>query len=1347
MTVYESGEFTAGASVAVSKEQSGHLGKILNIIGTKIEGSGEFEITGVIVEEPVIHIELKTFTFKISFQIEKSLDVKEIIKSVAPESVADVISNIQKYVGLDISASIYFGGSFEVFYDFTTDTTELTVTVWFGTKLSVTIAIVTFSAGITIELSFNFAPIGNTFTATFIAYAQAEVDLVLTTLHFDGSFTLEWSAGPEDKEGTQMNIDIDNDGLSDDYEQMIGTDPTNPDTDGDGISDGIEISEYKTDPTNNDTDGDHISDGAERDWYETHGCEPLGDIDNDGIPNILDIDSDNDSLPDGDEILVYYSDPLVRDSDGDGIEDGEEVSIGTSPIDSDSDDDNMGDNEELAMGLNPTNNDTDGDGLRDGFEEYILGTNPDNNDTDGDSLSDGDEYNIYGTNPLVRDSDGDGLDDGYEVLNVNTSPLYEDSDNDNVTDYEEIKGWYISFTNDSSGTVFIIKVTSDPLDNDTDNDGVLDGVEKVYGSNPQNNDTDNDGLTDDQEISGVTYDGVHVVYPDPTEWDTDGDTLSDGYEVNVSHADPTDDDTDDDCLDDGTELSIGTNMNDNDTDNDGILDGPEYDYLNNTRNVDPATHDVDGDGTIDIKDNDSDNDGLLDDDELLTYFTDPLDSDTDDDGASDSTEINSMKTDPLNPDTDGDGLLDGTISNPNIVNGVGEGNVGTSPLDNDTDNDGLLDGEEIELLPNGFVQITNPLNPDSDNDGLLDGHEYEIFTDPNKSDTDDDGLLDGSEVNGVNITGSVPSYYTIGPFYPNPLDNDTDNDGLDDGTEVYTTRTDPTNPDFDGDGLTDGMEVNFYLTSPVDADTDHDNVTDYEEIFQWNWAVLRVPLNYFVQEPPGYPEPPMEDNIPHEERHNVVTRYIGYYFERFKFRITPFRGKYYTDPLDPDTDDDNLSDGEEKFHSTNPNNNDTDRDGLLDGDEVKVYHTDPRIPDCDFDGLLDGYEELTSHTEPLDNDTDDDGLTDYEELRIWNTDPLNNDTDNDNLTDSDEVYGSLAVIYNLSAGGFMLMRVFSDPLNNDTDNDGLGDGDEILKYHSNPFSKDTDGDELNDSAEVSFYSTNNTDFDTDKDGLLDGFEIQYGTDPLDPDEDDDEIPDGKKYDYDNDTISDYDEIYTYHTYIALVDSDTDGLPDPWEIAHRNTNPCVMDALEDPDNDNLTNLEELIYSANPDTNDTDNDGLSDYDEVFIYGTLPNSKDTDNDRMSDFFEVSNGLDPLVPDTTPPSITSITIPTNITEGDNVTITAIITDDSGVDRAVLYVNYGDSWIGIEMTKQDDNTFSATLYYVHNITYRVKVWATDYSGNTVETSEYTFTPTAKNVTQAAPSEEQPPTGLNIYHF
>lgn len=62
---------------------------------------------------------------------------------------------------------------------------------------------------------------------------------------------------------TSTIVDTDKDGLSDTREQELGTDARNPDTDGDGLTDGDEVLKYGTNPLKMDTDGDTYSDGLE----------------------------------------------------------------------------------------------------------------------------------------------------------------------------------------------------------------------------------------------------------------------------------------------------------------------------------------------------------------------------------------------------------------------------------------------------------------------------------------------------------------------------------------------------------------------------------------------------------------------------------------------------------------------------------------------------------------------------------------------------------------------------------------------------------------------------------------------------------------------------------------------------------------------------------------------------------------------------------------------------------------------------------------------------------------------------------------------------------------------------
>ncbi|MDD4295468.1 MAG: cellulose binding domain-containing protein [Ruminiclostridium sp.] len=72
--------------------------------------------------------------------------------------------------------------------------------------------------------------------------------------------------------------------------------------------------------------------------------------------------------------------------------------------------------------------------------------------------------------------------------------------------------------------------------------------------------------------------------------------------------------------------------------------------------------------------------------------------------------------------------------------------------------------------------------------------------------------------------------------------------------------------------------------------------------------------------------------------------------------------------------------------------------------------------------------------------------------------------------------------------------------------------------------------------------------------------------------------------------------------------------------------CLSD---DYDGDGLTITQEYEYNTNPFLSDTDEDNISDYDEVYRYLTDPNKWDSDGDELSDGAEISCGLDPLSQD----------------------------------------------------------------------------------------------------------------------
>jgi outer membrane protein OmpA-like peptidoglycan-associated protein len=88
--------------------------------------------------------------------------------------------------------------------------------------------------------------------------------------------------------------DSDADGLTDEEELRIGTDPYHPDTDRDGLGDFDEVRTYTTDPLNPDTDFDGLKDGPEVFHYTT---DPK------------DRDTDDGGVADGHEVMEDATDP------------------------------------------------------------------------------------------------------------------------------------------------------------------------------------------------------------------------------------------------------------------------------------------------------------------------------------------------------------------------------------------------------------------------------------------------------------------------------------------------------------------------------------------------------------------------------------------------------------------------------------------------------------------------------------------------------------------------------------------------------------------------------------------------------------------------------------------------------------------------------------------------------------------------------------------------------------------------------------------------------------------------------------------------------------------------------
>lgn len=234
--------------------------------------------------------------------------------------------------------------------------------------------------------------------------------------------------------------------------------------------------------------------------------EGSADVDQDGLPNYQDTDSDGDSILDRIESGDAAPETFPRDSDGDGRSDF---------LDDDSDNNLIPD--QFEAGLDPANpRDLDQDNLPDFVD-------PDN---DGDRISD--LLELGGAVPL--DTDGDGLHDY----------LDPDSDSDLIADAHE------------AGDIQIGQAPPD-----TDGDGRADFRDL---------DSDGDGLTDeleagDKDPSTAPRDTDRDGVGDFADLDSDGDSLSDEFEL-AQGLEPFEYDTDGDGASDGVELEAGSDARD-----------------------------------------------------------------------------------------------------------------------------------------------------------------------------------------------------------------------------------------------------------------------------------------------------------------------------------------------------------------------------------------------------------------------------------------------------------------------------------------------------------------------------------------------------------------------------------------------------------------------------------------------------------------------------------------------------------------------------------------------------------------------------------------------------------------
>lgn len=963
-----------------------------------------------------------------------------------------------------------------------------------------------------------------------------------------------------------VNFDSDQDGLSDNWEDLYGLDKhdasdATQDNDNDGLNNLREF--FKgTDPLNIDSDGDGLTDGDEVDIHNT---------------NPILTDTDNDSLNDNEEIYTYNTNPINSDSDSDGIEDGWEVTNGLDPL------------------VNDAEQDIDNDGYTNKIE-FTLAFDPNDARSKPKPAYAYSVANQTGYLTKIELIKGSFHRLGNEQFYNFSAFAFNSNNSLYATNYDGFlyKIDLITGQQDKIGRVGIDSVWGLAFDDNN----ILYAI-SGHNIHQINTETGATSLIADmgQYFNHMAWDGERLLakyYSSNQIFEVDRNTghatfykeltieESDSlYEFTfdkesrlwgkTSPVDITSMAVDSNQVIISTSLAISFNRLTADlsidTDNDGISDYWEENYNFNIHDDSDGDLDADNDGLTNFQEfdvgtnphlSDSDGDGISDGDEINTYSTDALNVDSDNDGINDSNEINTHGTNPNLADSDNDGLSDYE----EIYN------YQTKPLNADSDSDGLGDGWEQKY---GFDPLVDSgeATQDNDIDGLTNLEEYTANTNPNRADTDFDGLNDYQEINETNT---------------DVLKADTDSDSLPDGWEVnynFDANTADSDLDRDYDGYSNLIEFQFG-SHPVDNNDVPKDVIAYS--ISWDKTLHKLNLLTQTSEIVASDIPENMSNIaisPDEVLYAVSITSDSLYRINLLSGRSSLVGSLGVNLFANYSAGLSFNEQGDLFMTLN---------GLLYKINTVSGIANPVTYNYNygFDALAHDGNSLVALKHVYKNE--------HEMQQLYNIDKntaettfISENTLSNNAWVSDisaDSNGKLwaqsyNAIYSLDHQSASHSIVFTHNLSSqtiaivaihDNDNDGLSDYWEdkygLNKNDAADAGIDSDNDGLNNLAEYQ-EKTSPLLVDTDGDGLTDGDEVNlYFTDALNTDTDDDGLTDGE-------------ELTTFSTDPLNNDSDDDGLADGWEVTY-NYDP-LSDSGEanlDEDGDGLTNLQEYQLGGQP-----------------------------------------------------------------------------------------------------------------------------------------------------------------------
>ncbi|HIL66145.1 MAG TPA: hypothetical protein EYG33_08295 [Candidatus Poseidoniales archaeon] len=886
-----------------------------------------------------------------------------------------------------------------------------------------------------------------------------------------------------------MVNDSDSDGMIDGWEVQYGLDPTDPwdallDADGDGVN----------------LNDDPIKERLWRNLDEFRYTARTADGFNATDPRV--VDTDMDGVNDGAEYFGLFHEltPLwchyTNSYDFEHICGDEAGQAANATYLS-----SLG----IDEGTDPTNSDSDGDGMPDGWEikhrRWIGSTFTGSNnwsldpsraddalwDADGDGLSNLCEYQwsqirlgaIAGdileshlvtpesaqtwaeSDPNNVDSDGDGLPDGWEARNscvwtvsrvginpLNGSDAFENPDGD---------GFDINMNGViEDNEAFVNWLEYNIRDNLFSGNMSLDGEEI-----PEGFSTDLFRNISDWAIPEDTF-GDGDATGDPTDADSDGDGMPDGWEIWFARWHLLDSEWTLDPLNSEDRWE--------DSDDDGMSNWEEY------NSIDPSRSETNANRSSPQWFVTSIGAGFT-----LQQWAGITNAESFGSFASQEIiNISGYTTDPTNPDTDGDGFLDGlellfTAWNDTAQTWTLNPLVPGDGLF-DADNDALTDAQEFSLATMNPVNgITHPLDAplmhlDGDiNDPtqkaqrvysiLLDkslrGQRHlEAFqtwqstgipsnflatlmgiTDPTIADTDDDGMLDGYEY-WFTTWDLEDNRWSMNPLIDSDQWLDSDGDSYDCNQDGNLSLDEQFTNKREYESRVYGKYSQRFTTNAGLIGFGDDAISAYEEDGKSNGEARLALFNDFYGK-----------NSESTSRVDMINTADPDTFNRTLLGIS--------DPTSTDSDSDGIEDGWEYCYAVY---------GLPDATTVNHWASNPVNPfDVNYDPDSDGWYGRTAFDTPAsqgswtdrsftaDGGIIQNGIGDlpFTNMMEWlnGTMPDTNDSDND----------SISYITNINSGS-----VVSHYLDWN-----LSDGREVFKYGTNPMDNDTDGDMLPDWYEYS----------------------------------------------------------------------------------------------------------------------------------------------------------------------------------------------------------------------------------------------------------------------------------------